>query len=128
LLAREPRSGGQPCAAYVTRDASLSVARRHRQRPLGFVELAFGATVLAQGVGRRLLKRKSICVVTQLLQVAHKRLQAIDVVSVCVEYPARAGIQERGIDWTIGAIRLPRAIRRPALLSSGHQQRQYATP
>lgn len=81
-----------------------SGAGRESQGPFRLSQLAVHATVLAQRVGRRFLEGQSIGLVAQLLQVAHQCFQSVYVVSVGIQHPPRARVQERGVDRRASAV------------------------
>jgi hypothetical protein len=78
------------------------------------------APIGAQRIWRWLFKGNSVGFVTELLQVAHQRLQACNVAPVGIQYPSRTGVENGGVNWRPVAIVLAGAVRRATLLSAGH--------
>ena len=73
------------------------MARRHRECPLRLGKFAVGAAVLAQCVGRRLLKRLAIRFVTQLLEVAYQCLEARRITAMRRQHPTGAHVERPGV-------------------------------
>ena len=74
-----------------------SVAGCERKCALGFSQFAARASVLAQRIWRRLLESHAIGFITELLQIAHERLEPPRVAAVGREHAPCVGVKQGGI-------------------------------
>ena len=82
---------------------AVSATSCHQEGALRFGQLAVGATILAQGIGRWVVEREAISVIAQLLQVAHERLESARIAIVGREYSTRIRVEYTSIfPWGFG--------------------------